>query len=236
MNINKPIPLESDHDWWWYRAKRNFLKLLITRNLQNNDLDTKKILEIGPGLGNNLNLLNNFGKVDILEVENQFIDFNNLYNKQYFENCFVDFTEIKTKYDLIIFLDVLEHIDDTKNFLKNVKKILEKNGLIILSTPAYMSLWSDHDIALKHFRRYNIKLLSSQLSPHFKIKNFYGMNYLLLPIRYIQIKLFKNPNSVKEGEILNKLLYYISLLEFVMLKLKLNFKFGISLFTVCVNE
>ena len=66
------IPLEKNLDWWWYRAKYNLLNfILLKSNLKNNI----KILEIGPGLGNNVSLLNKFGYVDVLENEQEFIDY-----------------------------------------------------------------------------------------------------------------------------------------------------------------
>ena len=68
----EPIPLEKNINWWWYKAKRNLLKHIIEHGKTKSNL---KILEIGPGLGNNLETLNNYGSVDILEHEPTFLSY-----------------------------------------------------------------------------------------------------------------------------------------------------------------
>lgn len=234
MNITNPIPLESDFNWWWYKAKNNYLKELTKLYVpKNNNLN---ILEIGPGLGNNLSILNQFGDVDILEVEEEFINYNMENNRELFRNFFRSLDSIDLKYDLVILLDVLEHIKDTDMFLGKIKKICRDGSHLIVSTPAFMSLWSNHDLSLKHFRRYTLKTLNEDLSPWFKVKKFYGMNYILLPVRYFQIKLLNSPNTLKESDLINKVLYIISLVEYFLLKLKINIPWGISIFTICENE
>ena len=56
-----PIPLEENLDWWWYKAKTNLLKFIIENKRQTIDRSFNKILEIGPGLGNNLKYLSSLG-------------------------------------------------------------------------------------------------------------------------------------------------------------------------------
>ena len=76
-----PIPLEKNIDWWWYKAKSNLLKYIIENKRENIDRNKIKILEIGPGLGNNLKYLNTLGDVDILETEQEFIKYIELNTK-----------------------------------------------------------------------------------------------------------------------------------------------------------
>ena len=99
---NNPIPLESDFNWWWYRSKNNFLKHLIKLHTPNNG--NLKVLEIGPGLGNNLKLLHKIGEVDLVEVEKKFIDYNNQNNSNLFRSIFTSLDDINEKYDLVFFL------------------------------------------------------------------------------------------------------------------------------------
>ena len=49
-------------------------------------------------------------------------------------------SQIKTKYDIILAGEIIEHIYDTDKFLQNVRKVLKKNGTLILSTPNIASL------------------------------------------------------------------------------------------------
>jgi len=57
-------------------------------------------------------------------------------------------------FGLCTFFDVLEHIEDEDSFLKELRRVLQPGGRIFLSVPAYRFLWSDHDVSLHHFRRY----------------------------------------------------------------------------------
>ena len=54
-------------------------------------------------------------------------------------------------------MDVLEHIRDDYFALKEWKKVLSPNGIILISVPAFQHLWSHHDEFLGHYRRYNKK-------------------------------------------------------------------------------
>jgi hypothetical protein len=85
--------------------------------------------------------------------------------------------------DLILLMDLLEHIENDKSFLKDVVKKSEKGTVYFITVPAFNFLFSAHDIYLKHFRRYNKNALRSVveeagLEP---VKIFYSF-YLLFPI------------------------------------------------------
>ncbi len=56
--------------------------------------------------------------------------------------------------DCVTMLDVLEHLPDDARALSEVERILKPGGVLLLSVPAYQHLWSAHDEALHHFRRY----------------------------------------------------------------------------------
>ena len=98
------IPLASDFNNWWYLGRKEILKYLITK--ENFKLPIK-ILEIGPGVGVNIEILQEFGKVDILEVDGYFIELINNNKKIKVKEIYKNFEEINKKYDLIVFLDVL---------------------------------------------------------------------------------------------------------------------------------
>lgn len=57
-------------------------------------------------------------------------------------------------FDLVAVLDVLEHLDDDRQALREIWRVLKLNGAVVFTVPAFMSLWSVHDIALAHRRRY----------------------------------------------------------------------------------
>lgn len=64
---------------------------------------------------------------------------------------------LKEKFNIIIYFDVLEHIEDDLSEIKNAKKRLKKNGYLVFNVPAYQNFYSAFDKKVGHFRRYEKK-------------------------------------------------------------------------------
>ena len=56
--------------------------------------------------------------------------------------------------DVITALDLIEHIRDDHGLLDEFHRVLRPGGIAVMSVPAHKHLWSAHDVALHHFRRY----------------------------------------------------------------------------------
>jgi SAM-dependent methyltransferase len=63
------------------------------------------------------------------------------------------------KYDLIFSSNVLEHIERDYEAVADIKKMLKQNGYLIISVPAFNFLFSEFDLKVGHFRRYNVEML-----------------------------------------------------------------------------
>lgn len=57
-------------------------------------------------------------------------------------------------FQMVLMLDVLEHLDDDGRGASEAMRILAPGGHLVVTVPAYPTLWSDHDVALHHRRRY----------------------------------------------------------------------------------
>jgi SAM-dependent methyltransferase len=57
--------------------------------------------------------------------------------------------------DCVVLMDVLEHVDDDVGLLQAVDRVLAPAGRLLITVPAHLSMWSDHDVLLGHRRRYN---------------------------------------------------------------------------------
>lgn len=109
-------------------------------------LDRKKnitILDYGAGLGSNVTMLENFGKVELFEPSSKARGFLqlNLNNKL--------INKIVKKYDLIFLGDVLEHVKDDSDLLNKLFKHVKRgvsSGLLI-TVPAFQFLYSEKDKA-----------------------------------------------------------------------------------------
>jgi 2-polyprenyl-3-methyl-5-hydroxy-6-metoxy-1,4-benzoquinol methylase len=69
------------------------------------------------------------------------------------------------KADLVLLMDVIEHIEDDKSFLMDLvsRDYIKDDSLFLITVPAYQSLFSAHDVFLKHYRRYARKQLIATL-------------------------------------------------------------------------
>ena len=145
-----------------YKGPRYWFRYLETLNfLKKYDLKGKKVLEIGAGTLHLSEYLASKGaSVTALDMSEEL--------KQSHKGLPVtlrdsitcieaDFLkhDFKSKnFDVIIAMEVLEHVEEEELFLEKVKKLLKDKGIIIISVPAHMSMWSKHDEAVGHLRRY----------------------------------------------------------------------------------
>ena len=65
--------------------------------------------------------------------------------------------------DLVLFMDVLEHVEDDAGLLMEYAAKVPKGAKILVSVPAFRFLWSGHDVFLGHYRRYTLKEVQSVL-------------------------------------------------------------------------
>lgn len=58
--------------------------------------------------------------------------------------------------DLVLFMDVLEHVADDAALLRQYADPLPSGARIVVTVPAFRMLWSGHDVFLEHYRRYRL--------------------------------------------------------------------------------
>ncbi|MBJ7282377.1 MAG: hypothetical protein JHD40_04620 [Acidimicrobiia bacterium] len=91
---------------------------------------------------------------------------------------------------LVTLLDVLEHIPDDRGFLRDeLVPLVGDNGTLIISVPAHPQLFSDHDTALGHERRYKRNELLARVSENFNVIESGPLFTSLLAPRAIQVLL-----------------------------------------------
>jgi hypothetical protein len=85
--------------------------------------------------------------------------------------------------DLILLLDVLEHILEDASALKYVATLLKPDGRVLITVPAFNLLWSDHDRTHHHCRRYTKNGLDRVLrEAGFEIERITYFNTILFPV------------------------------------------------------
>lgn len=143
-----------------------------------------QILEVGCGMGNLSFYLQHFGDLSCVDISDLYlahmkIDYPNLH---FYQFDIVD-ERIKSlkdkKFDTIICVNVLEHIENDKKALQNMFEILQPGGRLLLYVPAGRFLYGSIDKNLSHFRRYDKKSLERLLiEVGFKIEKLYFSNFI----------------------------------------------------------
>ena len=170
--------IEVDEHHPWYKARMVLINEVIDNDLSKNS----NILDFGCGSGAVLEMLKNKGYTNIygMDVSNACV---NLVKSRGINAGLIssDLLNLgKNKYDLILLLDVLEHVERDLELLKNLRTSLRHNGKILITVPAHQFLWRPHDDANHHFRRYSrIKLVNLISQSNFKIISFRWWNSTL---------------------------------------------------------
>lgn len=153
---------------WYFVSRRLFFSKIFEKYLPKRN--NMKILDLGCGSGQMFKMLGGYGRVFGAEPSFYML---RLAPDAAFRVC-SDGVRLPFKdgsFDLITLFGVLEHIDDDLGVLKELKRVSKKNGFIFIEVPAYQFLWSSHDKALHHKRRYTRKSLAGKITKMgFKIK------------------------------------------------------------------
>lgn len=230
--------LEDKH--WWHINKRKLVEFFIRKNLQNK---TDNILDVGCGTGKNIESLSTNWECWGIDVSPEAIAFCKKRGiKTVIKGSLAKIPFPKQSFSGITVLDVLEHVDDTEA-LQEIYRVLKKNGIVIITVPAFSWLWSRWDEVLQHKRRYTKKTLQKILQENkFKIlKISYIYSFLILPaffIRQVKNILFKDsyPSDFKlSSPVINYLFACICKIENFFITFA-NLPFGASLIAVAYKK
>jgi SAM-dependent methyltransferase len=166
----------------WYVGRRRVLKAMIGRlGLP----EGARILEIGCGTGHSLPMLSQFGEVDAVEMDAQArLMASERLGKPVGAATLPELRGVERHaYDLVALLDVLEHVEDDRAALRGIAECLASGGRILITVPAHPFLWSAHDEANHHFRRYTRKTLKAAIADAgLRIERLTFFNSLLFPL------------------------------------------------------
>jgi 2-polyprenyl-3-methyl-5-hydroxy-6-metoxy-1,4-benzoquinol methylase len=230
--------LERTH--WWFKGRRAYIRQLLKKEPKD-----AQILDIGCSSGilieelieDGFNAEHIYG-IDISENAIANAEENGL------ERCYLmdaQNIELNRKFDLLIASDCLEHLEKDEQALKQWFDLLNEGGKLYVFVPAYMMLWSQHDVVNMHYRRYTRKELKQKLKAvGFELQKASYWNFFLFPLvlmtRMLQ-RLFKPKAKAEEGDLkapsnfVNTIFLGLIQVENALLK-GVSFPFGVSTFCV----
>lgn len=156
----------------------------------------------------------------------------------------------ENRIDIVTLLDVIEHVDDEVSMLKELRahSSITIDTVFMITVPAYQDLFSNHDVFMLHYRRYNKALLKARLQKAgFEVQEMRYFFFSLLLPRWIQVKLEKriaNPDdaehkgvsSWKGGSIATALFRGILVLDWRITEMLNRWGIplpGLSLYCIC---
>ena len=231
----KDLEAGNTSDYFWFRGKTRLVQTLMNKKCKGrNDL---KILNIGAGTGDDLKMLQSFGKNYVIDIDSQALEY--IPNELCEEKKQADACELPYEndlFDVVISCDCFEHINDDQKAIAEVHRVLKPGGILLFTVPAFQSLYSSHDKALDHYRRYSKKTIRKALSP-FSRRKFYFWNTLLFPPMALSRILRRNAppkvDNMKISPLMNTLLYRILVVDNFLIKQNLSMPAGLSIVGFC---
>jgi ubiquinone/menaquinone biosynthesis C-methylase UbiE len=146
-----------EDSYWWFVARRKLIASLLRDLNLPGSID---ILDIGCGTGAMLDELQNFGAVTGADFSPEALSFCRKRGERGSSDYRLVRADIRSlpfadaSFDIVTAMDIVEHIDRDKDAMSEILRVLKPGGRLLATVPAYMELWSEHDDALHHHRRY----------------------------------------------------------------------------------
>ncbi|MBB4689992.1 class I SAM-dependent methyltransferase [Paractinoplanes abujensis] len=175
--IQKLVALEDRH--WWYRERR----ALLGRHLRRLAGPAGTALDIGAAGGGNTRVLQQHGWKPVAVEYGH--DGATAAKQRKLPTVRGDGRRLPIKsgsIDLVLAFDVLEHIDDDEGVVAEMNRVLRPGGSALITVPCDMKLWSAHDVAVGHLRRYTRDSLRTAIeNGGLHIERLWSWNVLLRP-------------------------------------------------------
>jgi SAM-dependent methyltransferase len=149
--------LEVDERHWWYRGRRKVIRAELDALPLGADA---QVLDAGCGSGRTMQELEDYGTVRGIELDEDAAELAR--SRGHGEVTVGRLEQLPWPdgtFDLITSLDVIEHTPDDRATLAELLRVCRPGGWLLVTVPAYQALWSQHDEANHHYRRYSRTML-----------------------------------------------------------------------------
>jgi len=197
---------EIEQDHWWFVAVRAMVMRLLALSGKTTDLGT--VLDVGCGTGALLDQLRGLSeKLYGADASSEALKYCALRGHKNLLLCDATNTAFPSNsFDVITAIGIIEHIDNDHAFLVEMERLLRPQGVMVLLTSSFPYLWSIHDTANEHKRRYYLRALNKKLnSIGFETIRFSHFNFLLFPaiaVMLLSHRLFYGVESERPMRIL----------------------------------
>ncbi|HVG30796.1 MAG TPA: class I SAM-dependent methyltransferase [Pyrinomonadaceae bacterium] len=161
------IMREVEGTHWWFAGRRRILESFVARVVEELHLpagERPRFLDVGCGTGANLEMLARFGAAEGVDVSEDALAFcraRGLSNVR--RGAAESLPYADGEFDVVTALDVVEHLDDDLAGLREMRRVLKRDGRALLFVPAFMWLWGVQDDVSHHRRRYTLPGLRARV-------------------------------------------------------------------------
>lgn len=237
---------KSEREHWFFRGRADIIMTHIEAISKDIAIEDKplKILNIGVATGRTSELLDTFGSVKSVEFDEDCFNFTkeNVPGIDLVQGSILDLQFEEGSFDLVCAFDVIEHVEDDQLAIIEMKRVCRPGGAVVVSVPAFMSLWSQHDVVNHHYRRYRLNELRKLFKNDNGIIYSSYFNFWLFPLAFIFRKLnnlFKLSDSGEDtgsdlaisegGTFTSSLFYKIFSSETFFTRRLISLPFGVSI-------
>jgi SAM-dependent methyltransferase len=184
-----PLLYQVEEIHWWYVGRRRIIQSLVEKICATLDNQNPRILDVGCGTGANLKMLARFGRAEGVDISQQAVDFCRERGLDSVKLGAVEELPYETdSFDLVTALDVVEHLDDDVEGLREMRRVLRPEGRVLLFVPAFMFLWGVQDDVSNHRRRYTLPgLLTAVEAAGFSVEwSSYANISFFLPVLLVR--------------------------------------------------
>jgi len=170
---------ELEDSYWWFVARRRLVRSFISRHTEGSQL---KILDAGAGTGALMAMMADRGEVWGCDISPEALAFCRQRGLENLVECSIERLKFPDNtFDVLTSCDVIEHVADDNQALREFYRVLRPGGVAILTVPALGWLWSPHDEVLGHLRRYHREPLRRMLhaAGFQELKLTYVVSFLL---------------------------------------------------------
>lgn len=239
QRYDQDLHFRNDREYWWAKGRRELVVSFLRKH--GGVLKGKNILDLGCGPGVLLeDLKKERGRVCGIDISSSAVSFCKSRGLDVKKADASKSPFKRKKFDGILAIDLLEHVENEDRLLKGVRKVLKKDGIFLIMVPAFPILWSSRDRRLNHFRRYNKKNLEKQLTKNgFQVLKSSYFVFFLFPFWLFRIlieRIFPRKGHIQTDLMLtpkwlNMILLFILRVENFFLRF-INFPFGVSAFLI----
>lgn len=247
----------EDEHWWFVGTRRTLLRIadiaIATMEAEQKvsagalpQQSALKLLDVGCGTGATLAAFESrpverFG----IEPEAAAVEFCHKRGlTEVRQGCAESLPFPDSAFDLVLALDVLEHLEDDRAGLSEITRVVKPGGFVLLTVPAHPFLWSEHDVVLHHKRRYTYPIFAELLRSQALVPIVFSYyNCVLFPVVAavrLARRLFLSGKStdamtsdvVMPPKPINRFLTQLLGAEQYVLP-RVRLPFGVSLITLC---